>query len=775
MTDQTASSSHRHASRSQAQGVDLYDNFIPGVKDGTYRLVLQQSVEYADPDQGKQAHHYVQERRFVVQGPRFHLPTADVHTLFPPQTAAGNYERLLPTIVLRKRALPWERTMGGSDSRVPWLALLILDQVEIAQAQWDTVTPADLIVAGHQLPRPGGGITLLPELQDQGDAGNRSMKVRVLDLPLSTFRSICPSLRDLRFLAHVRCVDPSDKVPLQMHADGDFAVVVANRFPQPGANLACLVSLEGWSSLLADDPTGGRQVPCGADRVRLVLLTSWAFASAVGASAFGDLIEGLDCDLLQAVAAIGAVADPAVSGALEQGYVPVSYHPRRSAPTFAWYRGPFVPHQAPPLPEEVGLFHRSDAAMIFDPDTGLMDISYASAWQLGRLLALENPTVSRGLRAFVNGEHHAFDVAAQVAQFLETHRTAVKRYWQRERADLVSRLLDAGLSEVKTEELLDAMQGGPAALTRQQSAELLARLKAEGLGKRAANLLQAALPQAGAQERRMKAADELLHWLGRLVLLYPVPFAYLVAHGKLLPAESLRFFYVDNNWVEALVDGALSVAFDCSRDHRVLHPTTRKDLHRGLSKLVYQYRRHLLGLVDLGDPAEGATDTYMDEVKSGFLLRSSLASGWPGLEVQCYGLDGQRLQVVRMDHLAPDLLLCMVEGAISKIQITEPAEGLRLGLDHEGAILLRRWKTAPVGSPIDQNQRMTRVLDCHRRAGSAPGVLDVSALAQAVAKAVVAAESNGEEEDVAVGSFGPAAFAAQMLLAPQCHQIVWKR
>lgn len=774
MTDRTASSTHRLASRSEAQGVDLYDNFIPGIKDGTYRLVLQQSVEYTDPDAGRRAHHYVQDRRFVVQGPRFHLPAADIHAVFPPEAGVGDYEHLLPTIVLRKRALPWERTMDGSDVRVPWLALLVLGQQEIEQALRDTVTPADLIVPDHRLQRTGSGITLLPELQDERDGGDRSTKVRVLDLPLTTFRSICPSLHDLRFLAHVRCVDPSDKVPLHMHADGDFAVVVANRFPQPGANLACLVSLEGWHSLLAEDPAGGRQVPYEADRVRLVLLTSWAFVSGEGASTFGDLTEGLDLDLLQAVAAAGAIEDPAVGGALEQGYVPVAYHPRRSTPTIAWYRGPFVPHRAPPLPKEVGLFHRSDAAMIFDPDTGLMDISYASAWELGRLLALENPTVSRDLRAFVNGEHDAFDVAAEVAQFLEMHRSAVKRYLQRERADLMNRLLGAGLSEVETEELLDALQGDSPALTRQRSAELLAGLKAEGLSKRDTALLQAALPQVGAQERRLEVADELLHWLGRLVLLYPVPFAYLVAHGRLLPAESLRFFYVDDNWVEALVDGALSVAFDCSRDHHVLHPTSRNKLHRALSKLVYHYRRHLQGLVDLSDPAEGAPDTYMDEVKSGVLLRSSLVSGWPGLEVQCYGLDGRRLHVVRMDHLAQDLLLCVVEGAIAHIQVIEPPEGLRLGLDDEGAILLRRWKTAPVGSPVDQGRRMTRVLDNHRRAGSATGVLDVSSLAPALAEQIATLESAGPGDPM-TASFGPAAFAAQLLLSPQRHLIVWKR
>ena len=53
---------------------------------------------------------------------------------------------------------------------------------------------------------------------------------------------------------------------------------------------------------------------------------------------------------------------------------------------------------------------------------------------------------------------------------------------------------------------------------------------------------------------------DLRQWLARLRLLEGVPFAYLVADSELLPPESIRFFYLDRNWTDALVQGALSVA-----------------------------------------------------------------------------------------------------------------------------------------------------------------------------------------------------------------------
>ncbi|HTF04001.1 MAG TPA: hypothetical protein VK826_08245, partial [Bacteroidia bacterium] len=51
----------------------------------------------------------------------------------------------------------------------------------------------------------------------------------------------------------------------------------------------------------------------------------------------------------------------------------------------------------------------------------------------------------------------------------------------------------------------------------------------------------------------------LTDWLSRLALLYGVPFNYLVPDEGMLPPESIRFFYLDINWVEALVDGAFSI------------------------------------------------------------------------------------------------------------------------------------------------------------------------------------------------------------------------
>src|SRR5215210_8102987 len=75
--------------------------------------------------------------------------------------------------------------------------------------------------------------------------------------------------------------------------------------------------------------------------------------------------------------------------------------------------------------------------------------------------------------------------------------------------------------------------------------------------------------------------QELRSWLVRLRLLEGVPFANLVADTELLPPESIRWFYLDRRWTDALVQGALSVGTVNSDDRTHLgaqYPAIRDEL-----------------------------------------------------------------------------------------------------------------------------------------------------------------------------------------------------
>lgn len=68
-----------------------------------------------------------------------------------------------------------------------------------------------------------------------------------------------------------------------------------------------------------------------------------------------------------------------------------------------------------------------------------------------------------------------------------------------------------------------------------------------------------------ASDAEKAAWNYIINWLTKLRLLEGVPFPYIVPSEGMLPNESIRFFHLDRNWLDALVDGALSTGVLDSR------------------------------------------------------------------------------------------------------------------------------------------------------------------------------------------------------------------
>jgi hypothetical protein len=655
--------------------MDFYDNYEAPLTAGSYRLVMQQTVSL----EGDKEYHYYRDQPFDVLAPRYTVEGSEIQAYFPPPGGVADYQNVLPHLILRTRNLPWEREVWPGKGREPWLALLVLSEQDVLEgrAETKTGTVADLAPADAKAPfwtrAEGGANVMLPKLPREGEAAETP--VRLLDLDMELFLKLCPRRAELPLLAHIRRVDTADKVPLEMIADGEFAVLVANRFPEAGASTVHLISLEGWHKLL-DTPEGQTHA---AGRVRLVTLGSWGFVSdPAGQDTFGGLMRRLRQNAgVFNVKPTAQNGDAYVGEALARGYVPIDFRPLESTPTFAWYRGPLSPVARPSLNRPP--FRSADSALVFDESTALFDVSYAAAWQLGRLLALASPAFTKGLRLFVERKQNAAEFANQIKDFLANHRSA--------------------FTDLKEKE---------------------------------------------PGREKVAIADELIEWLARAVLLYPVPFQYLVPHPALLPSESLRFFHLDDNWVDALVDGALSVAV---RSHADQGQAARADVQSALSKIVYQHRLRLQGKSPEGNPSE----RYMDVPKSGFLLRSSVVTDWPGVEVTATtdAPPSPHLpEILRLEQIADGVLFCLARGSIKEVTFREPREGLTFGVDADGNVRARK-------SGVKLNVRPGLL-----RAGARGGVADVAALRARLA----------ESEKRVVG---PAEFALQMIRMPEEQSIKW--
>lgn len=167
-----------------------------------------------------------------------------------------------------------------------------------------------------------------------------------------------------------------------------------------------------------------------------------------------------------------------------------------------------------------------------------------------------------------------------------------------------------------------------------------------------------------------------------LRLLVGVPFKYLVPNNTMLPPESIRFFYVDPNWIEALVDGAMSLGRIGKTD--VVHDQALSPVIARRAEAIALNRRR----VQLKQPA-AVVEPVEEPVFGGFLLRSALVSGWPGLEVQAFkssegtGVNsrctGDKVDLVRMERLSTDVLICLFAEQFGCVNIHEPKEGINFG------------------------------------------------------------------------------------------------
>jgi hypothetical protein len=180
--------------------------------------------------------------------------------------------------------------------------------------------------------------------------------------------------------------------------------------------------------------------------------------------------------------------------------------------------------------------------------------------------------------------------------------------------------------------------------------------------------------------------DSLNNWLARLKLLYGVPFNYLVPDEGMLPPESIRFFYLDLNWVDALLDGAFSIGRDPSADEK----SAELNLDRALLPHIRPGVHATAGLLRAKGLGQAGADPSL-QVVSGFLLRSRLVTEYPNLGVYAYEKghtpkdqpNTAFMTILRMERLGDhsDIILCLFDGDAYRVDIHEAPEHLHYGID----------------------------------------------------------------------------------------------
>lgn len=553
----------------------------PPLDSGTYTVEVEQKVKTKQSDKIPEQT-FSKELTFYVDGHRFAPLTPDViYAVFPPAGNLGEYSNALPHIILKRGTLPWERTIKSTDPDLPWLALLLFQESEKPEPK--TIKLKEL--------KATSGNTKFPEFIYEAGQNDEDV-VTVIDVPQNILEKILPPEKDLTLLASVNQITNEKNESLSE----PLATILGNRLPKKGeVSTVHLVALEErYNSGTFDYQGAGPN-----DFIRLVSLASWSFTCVNSKHNFDALLKEIDRepDTLR----LPSEGNNPAKQYLDLGYVPLHHALRQGDKTVSWYHSPLSTGQSQDnLTAPVAI---ADQLMRYDPNTGMFDVSYAMAWQLGRMLTLQNQPL-----------------AVEIFN------------WKRSKAQ--------DLHQIQQQVLH--------------------------------------LPFQSTTETNGDLPTAIANWFQDLELLKNVPFNYLVPDTRLLPPESLRFFWIDSYWVDCLQDGAFSVG-------RV----TKEDLR-----------------LDVQSRSLQRSKTQSDKTITGFLLHSEVVSGWPGLEIEGYATPvtgnnfvgpENKLTILRRDLLSDNILLCFFAGEVKTLDLSIKGSSVNCGVDPVDPI--------KKGSPITKGLR----------------------------------------------------------------------
>lgn len=316
---------------------------------------------------------------------------------------------------------------------------------------------------------------------------------------------------------------------------------------------------------------------------------------------------------------------------LSNGFTMVRHRTASGEETVAFNRGPLIPVASAELPAQWPYAsHFGQDYQIFDRNSGLMDISYSSAWQIGKLLASSDLGFAAALlrvrsTAYKAGKRASDQAAARLALGFQSkaavlgalHNTTsmLKEVSSTsdDAANVVPRLRDRwSHSAALAVHLKESVK--PSANSAVSEAFVAGVLRDMDSSSSAAD--------TGAifDETSLAASPDWAHvhsWIMDRLFLSGLPTHYYIGDPSFLPTESVRFFQVDKNWMDCFIDGALSVANHMAKDDDWVRDAIKQQLNEFFGKAYIDVN---------GEPLH-----YPQIPKYGFFLRSAIVAIFPDL------------------------------------------------------------------------------------------------------------------------------------------------
>ena len=488
--------------------IHFYSSYIPKVTPGKYTAKTSQNINYGA---GEETFHS-KDLEFYVEGPKFELEPGMIHHCYPSSGVEGEYVADMPSIVLNRITLPWERTKPGSTNpNDSWLMLFMVDEEE--EKKLTEIT--------------GEGQTLFSNVSDRYLKANATV-LKIPDELLSLF----PKDEEHQYLSYCR----EEIVPDDQEAThAKKSVLLCHRLPKPGSkNTVYLVSLEHcmeedgyktypylhkWSFISTD--TANYLIPQGS---------TWAIE---GSTAIPEDLTGIlynnTSEFEAAIKSKKATVSKKVLKALKE--------------RFSFNGGTFhgLLHQLPgklerfKYPTSSGSTHtqiKQGAVILKDKE--------AHTWYRGPLQA-----------------HPVSSLLRNTENQIETKWTGAKKYLSAAEYKAQGSLSDSSylvahelgsLTALKDEDFHKAFF--------EWKQELNSAILSEASQASTRAVGHVTYKKLDSNKAIPTAVKEKIDAWKRLK---GIPYAYLIPSSKMLPHESIRTFCIDVNWINAFILGALSI------------------------------------------------------------------------------------------------------------------------------------------------------------------------------------------------------------------------
>lgn len=537
-------------------------------------------------------------------------------------------------------------------------------------------------------------------------------------------------LNALQLMAHVRHVNTKgmpDTDPTQA-PDAYYSVVVSSMTgdvieAQLTTHVVHLVSIENIDATIQAGMTGP------SDRVAVISLFSWTyscipesadFATTVKALAQSSqplrapdqAIQVLDAQIanLKQTETAKKTGMTALKTRLEHGYTLSRWRDALGEESMAFMRGPLVPkgqHSQPPddsntnpaphLPGSDSWPVTSMTGknyMIFDKSVGVFDMTYASAWSLGKLMAISDGTFTAALtRLRSRTRTTAVSTTLSIVNNLTAKRDILHQATQA--VSLAHDVIKAGLAGdgAPVSRLVPAPVGaGPKSLHDPEvKLELHTQIAA---AVQARSMSLAGAVWTGLDEEKAVDSDwELVsNWIHDALFLAKMPGkscrypsdvggtdrsqahhlfpdpsflrayldpANLPTDSTKMNPEALRFFSIDDTWIDCYIDGALS----CSNHLDPQHDTGRLAIKT---------------MINTALATGGPNNSPLPVPRSGFVLRSSVVKVAPDIKVtvtrfiqdanQNWVEDAKYDPLLRHTRLDDFTILCLLDIPLDQVQ-----------------------------------------------------------------------------------------------------------